>query len=315
MSGKRNKEPSPLVVRSSAPVRLDRFLADQYPDYSRMFFKRLIESGAVSVDGRTSTAKRVLKLGQHVAVRWPEPKKTGRPDKTAGDLPFPVLYEDEDLFCINKPAGLLVHPTSRWNREKTLVDYIEPKLSSFDWPESVRPGLVHRLDRDTSGLLILAKTPSVHANLSRQFAARTVKKSYATLVHGVPDRIEGAIEGRLSRDPRHRKKFRISGEGRMAVTKFRVEEKFAQAASLLTVFPRTGRTHQIRVHLSAIGHPIIGDTVYGPLQKKYDFVRRQLLHAWTLDFIHPRAKKTVRLTAPWPEDFQTALKNLRLRNE
>lgn len=290
--------------------RLDQFLAGQFPDVSRMFFKRLIKSHSVLVDKNPVSPHHKLKIGQKVTVQWPRKKKSGIFEASA-PIPYPILIEDDILLVINKPAGAMVHPTSSHFKGKTMIDWIRPHLNSENWPDEVRPGLVHRLDRDTSGVIIFAKTPQAHAALSKQFAQREVSKTYFALVKGVMPAKKGTLEGKLGRDPFHRKRFTVSSEGRDAITHFKVMKEFGKEASHLEIKPVTGRTHQIRVQLAWIHHPILGDKVYGGAQPDFDFVPRHMLHAGKLKFRHPETGKIMEIEAPVPEDFKKVLKIIR----
>jgi len=309
MSEKRKKSETFLILVKDEGVRLDRFLALKFPDQSRSLFQRLINKRKILVDEHPASPSHKLKKGQMISLHWPKEEPVAI--DLSRPLPFSILYEDKSLFVLNKPAGLLVHPTRQDQDILTLVDYLKPRLKQEEWPEGVRPGLVHRLDRDTSGLLLFAKTLRTHARLSGQFAKRQVSKIYYALVQGIPSQKEGTLESHLARHPKKRKQFFVSGDGRLAITRFHLKESFGRSASFLELSPLTGRTHQIRVQLAHYGHPILGDRVYGGSQSCPDFVKRHMLHAAKIDFLHPETEARVSFEAPLPDDFQNTLKILR----
>jgi len=288
------------------------FLAAEFPAWSRTRLQRLIEGGRVLVDGEIPSPHLKLRAGQSVQITWPA-VHSPQISKSSRPLP-PIIYEDGYLLVINKPAGMVVHPAAGHYDGDTLVEIVAPKLKKGAWPEDLRPGLVHRLDRDTSGLILFAKTPQIQTKLSRQFAERKIKKTYLALVKGVPESREGALECRISRHPKMRQRFAVAATGRWAFTKFSVRESFGGEAALLELNPLTGRTHQLRVQLAAIGHPILGDTVYGDRQNQFPFIHRQMLHAFQIEFNHPQKDRLVKFTAPPPDDFQDALKLIRLNH-
>ena len=300
-----------IVVASPDEGRLDRFLSFRFPDWSRTALQRLINDRRITVDGHPASPNHKLKAGQKVEVRWPEEVK--RSPAKLGELPFPILYEDDDLFALDKPAGLVVHPSAGHHTGHTLVELVEAKLSPGPWPDAARPGLVHRLDRDTSGVIVMAKTPEAHRKLSLQFARRQTKKTYVALAKGRIQADEGVIESHLGRHPGKRQRFAVSGDqGRWSSTRFKVLQR-SPGATLVELTPLTGRTHQIRVHLASYGHPILGDHVYGVADKEMPFITRHLLHARALQIRHPRTGADLRFEAPLPADFQQALKLLGFR--
>ena len=300
-----------VTVAAADAGRLDRFLSGRYPDWSRTGLQRLINDRRITVDGHPVSPNHKLKAGQNVEIRWPEEAR--RAPARLGELPFPILYEDDELFALDKPAGLVVHPSAGHQTGHTLVELVEAKLSPGPWPDAERPGLVHRLDRDTSGVIVMAKTPEAHRKLSLQFARRQTKKTYVALAKGRIEADEGVIESHLGRHPGKRQRFAVSGDtGRWSSTKFKVLERGADA-TLVELTPLTGRTHQIRVHLASYGHPILGDHVYGQPDKDFPFITRHLLHARALQLKHPRTGNEIRFEAPLPADFQRALKLLGFR--
>jgi 23S rRNA pseudouridine1911/1915/1917 synthase len=225
-----------------------------------------------------------------------------------------VVYEDDDILVVNKPAGMVIHP-AHGHREGTLVNALLARYPNLVVGDAGRPGIVHRLDRDTSGLIVVAKTRSALEHLRWQFKSRQVQKTYQALVHGQPPAPEGIVEAPVARDPRHRKRMAVVAGGRESRTRYRVLEDLGDY-SLLAVSLETGRTHQIRVHLAWLGVPVVGDRMYGPERSARRAVttmglERQFLHAWRLSFEHPSGKGAVDLEAPLPPDLQQAINVLR----
>ena len=311
------------VVRLDVPAaetgrRLDRYLASALTGHTRSALGRLIREGRVAIDGVAASKPGVtIGAGMSIEVSFPAP---GSKAPEAETIPLVVVYEDEEILVVNKPSGLVVHP-GHGRRGGTLVNALlgrGTKLSELGSPD--RPGIVHRLDRETSGLLIVAKTDPAHAAMSRAFAGREIRKRYEALVWGHPDPAEGVIEKNIGRSRSNPTSMAIGGRGsREALTRYgtrRVMTSFA----LLTLQPTTGRTHQIRVHLKSIGHPIVGDARYGgrlwkgvqdPLKSKALRSFDQLaLHASGLIFEHPIRGGEIALEAPLPDDFETLLRAL-----
>jgi len=268
------------ITVSEKAARLDKYLASKFPELSRSQLQKFIREGLVVLNGERVTASRRLEPGDEVCIHLPPAAESVLiPEQ----IPIPVLYEDSDLIVVDKPAGLVVHP-SPGHAAHTLANAILarcPDIKSFG--DNMRPGIVHRLDRDTSGVMVIAKDPRAHQFLTDQFKARTVLKVYLVLVKGKLTPTQGVIEAALGRDPANRKRMAVVRGGRPASTYYRVRE-YLGGFSLLEVSPYTGRTHQIRVHLAAIGYPVVGDTVYGV---KSDFVSRQFVHAHRLGFCLP----------------------------
>ena len=294
--------------------RVDQHLARAFPDLSRSRLQGLMEAGHVRVDGRPAKASQRLKGGEGVVVHVPPPVPAV-PEPEA--LPVQVLYEDRDVLVVDKAPGMVVHPGAG-HGTGTLVNALLHRVKDLSGVGGeLRPGIVHRLDKDTSGCLVVAKHESALVALQKAFKSRTVEKTYLALVHGAP-RPEGRIETLYGRHPVHRQRFtgRVK-EGKPALTLYRVREQY-EGAALVEVDLLTGRTHQIRVHLSEAGHPLLGDTLYGAGRKAkgrvaeaQETLGRQALHAWKLAFPHPRTGKLVRTEAPLPADFEAALKHLR----
>ena len=286
-----------------AGERLDRFLTERCAGLSRSRIKRLIADGAVLVDGREVNAGYRLRYGQTVEMTVPEPEP---PTLAAQSIPLDVLREDDELLVVNKPAGMPVHPGAG-HPDSTLVNAaLGLSAGIAGVGGAARAGLVHRLDMDTSGVIVIAKTERAHRGLSAQFKARTVRKRYLALVRGLPEPPEAVIEAPIGRDPRNRKRMAIVEGGRESTTLYRTLTRYAGAA-LLEALPKTGRTHQIRVHLASVGHPVIGDATYGGAD---DAIKRHFLHAASLEFEHPATGERVRFEAPMPDDLAGYLETL-----
>jgi 23S rRNA pseudouridine1911/1915/1917 synthase len=284
--------------------RLDVFLSRAVAGLSRSRARRLIDEGLVTVDGALERPSYRLPGGARVAATLP-PAEEAEP--AAERIPLTVIYRDEDVIVVDKPAGLTVHPAPG-HPSGTLVNALlalAPDLAEVG--ERIRPGIVHRLDRDTSGLLVVACNERARADLTRQLKQREVSKTYLALVQGVPQPPQGTIEAPIGRHPRNRKKMAVIVGGREAETRYRLRET-VDGLALLEVEPVTGRTHQIRVHLAAIGHPVVGDAVYG---KRSEIVGRQFLHAWRLAFDLPSSGRRVEFESPLPADLRAALARLR----
>jgi 23S rRNA pseudouridine1911/1915/1917 synthase len=291
-----------VVSADDAKLRLDHFLAKRLPEYSRSRLQQLIRSGFVRVNGATTRPRQIVRAGDKIDLTEPPVEKI---DVRPEPIPLEVLFEDGDLIVINKPAGLTVHPGAG-HREHTLVNALLSHcatLSGIGGKE--RPGIVHRLDKETSGCLVVAKNDTTHRELSKQFAARTVEKIYLALVAGKLRKPTGVIEEKIGRHPIHRQRMSAtSPRGRSAKTEYRVIRS-SDHASLVECRLHSGRTHQIRVHLHHLSHPVLGDKIYAPQFAK-DFPR-QMLHAWKLGFHHPRTGKWKHFEAPLPADFATAI--------
>ena len=306
-----------LTIEYSQPgERLDSYLRRHWPAMSRGAVQRLIEQGHITVNGQPTKPTHTPRAGEVVQVEWPEPRTA---EAQPEDIPLEVLFEDEALLVLNKPAGLVVHPAAG-NEEHTLVNallhHCAGELSGIGGV--ARPGIVHRLDKETSGCLVVAKNDETHAALSNQFAGRRVEKIYLAIVCGVMPRDTGNIRAAIARHPAHRKRMAVrdEGGGRAAHTGYRVIERLHEA-TLVEAQLHTGRTHQIRVHFQHLGFPVAGDRTYGPRQTKrlaelthYE-APRVLLHSHKLGFTHPRTGKQVNFTAPRPADFEEALAWLR----
>jgi 23S rRNA pseudouridine1911/1915/1917 synthase len=288
--------------------RLDRVIPAQVPDLSRASAQRLIKGGAVAVGGRPSKPSYRVQVGDQVLVRIP----AEMPEEVVPeDIPLDVIYEDDALLVVNKPAGMVVHP-ALGHASGTLVNAVLahcPQVAEVGGPD--RAGIVHRLDKDTSGLILIAKDEETQTALQRQFKRRQVAKTYLALVEDRVQPREGVVEAPVGRDKRQRKKMAVVRRGREASTMYRAVEYFPEH-TLLEVRPLTGRTHQVRVHLSWLGYPIVGDTVYGRRRQRM-LKSRHFLHAARLRFVHPTIGEEVEFEAPLPPKLEAILQRLRRR--
>lgn len=302
------------IPETLAGLRLDQALAKLFPHYSRSRLQNWIKEGMILIDGQIPQQRNKVKAGQKIEINAElTPEEKWLPET----IPLEILYEDEEIIVINKPAGLVVHPGAG-NQSKTLVNALlhhAPQLNTIP-----RAGVVHRLDKETSGLLIIAKTLAAHHQLVGQLQKRTAKRQYQAIVNGVL--ISGAsIDMPIGRHPTNRLKMAVTEGGKKAITHYRVSERF-RAHTLINVQLETGRTHQIRVHMAHIQHPIVGDPQYGgrlkfpagisaELKTALQNFRRQALHAWRLEIKHPKSDKLMSWEAPLPDDMQQLLKLLR----
>jgi len=304
------------VADNEAGTRLDSYLAARINDWSRARVHRLIEDGDVLVNGRTAKPSYKLRDGDEIeAELTPSAPSQFAPE----DIPLEVVYEDEELVVVNKPAGLVVHPAAGISGG-TLANALAFHFQQLSTRAgAARPGIVHRLDRDTSGLVVVAKTEAAHENLADQFRARSVFKSYLALVHGRVVETSGRIDQPIARDPRNRTRMAIVRGGRPSLSLYRVRRPF-ERFTLLDVEIKTGRTHQIRVHLQWLKHPVVGDAVYGDgrdktvldvrLRARIASLNRQFLHAEQLGFRHPQTEEPLRFTAPLPLALANLLEDL-----
>ncbi|HAS04237.1 MAG TPA: RluA family pseudouridine synthase [Dehalococcoidia bacterium] len=288
-----------------AGERLDKYIATRLPSVSRSFIQKLIDGDKVTVNNRAEKAGFKLSAGDRIIISIPEIDTTSL---KAEPIPLDIIYEDSDLLVIDKPAGLTVHPAPG-HPGHTLVNAVLsyfPELADSGG-ERLRPGIVHRLDKDTSGLVIVAKNRESLANLSEQFKSRSVTKNYLTLVKGHIKPETGLIEANLGRDKGNRKRMAITENGKEARTRYRVVTYYNNGYSLLEITLETGRTHQIRVHLAAIGFPVLGDTTYGI---KSPFLTRQFLHANRIGFYLPSTGKYIEFQSELPDDLKQVLEKI-----
>ena len=300
-----------LRVPDGSDGRVDRYVADA-TGLSRSYVQKLISDGRLTADGTALRANTLVGAGTELRLDVPEPVALEL--QPAPEIELSIVYEDDDLMIIDKPAGLVVHPAPG-HADDTLVNALLAHGGGETWGGIAgvqRPGIVHRLDRDTSGLIIVARRDSAQASVMAQLKARRVKKTYLALVQGSVAAAVGRIEAPIGRDPKHRTKMAVVHDGRPSVTGYRVRERF-DAWTLLELDLVTGRTHQIRVHLDAIGHPIAGDPVYGTgtSRRGPDGLGRLFLHAWRLELTSPSDGHLIRATAPLPAELESVLDGLR----
>jgi len=303
------------VPETPARMRLDKFLALLMPGESRSRIQAWIKTGRLLVNGSPSKSSYIARAGDLISLEAPQPIE-GLPEPEA--IPLDIVYEDEDIAVVDKPAGLVCH-AGAGVRSGTLVNAILFRMGPLDSADPMRPGIVHRLDKDTSGLVVIAKNPGAHRSLSDQFKKREVSKEYLALVHGCPKPSAGVIDLPLGRDARNRRKISTrTRRKRAAVTRYEVAACY-RTMSLLRVKPETGRTHQIRVHLAQKGFPVVGDALYGgnrdrtlpPAPRKLiEGLRRHFLHAHRLEFRHPRSGERIAFVSPLPRELQDLLSGL-----
>lgn len=298
-----------MVTDGESPKRIDMFLANRDPDLSRSAIQRLIEEGRIRLNGQTVKASQKIKPGDQITMEVPRPEPL---DIQPEAIPLDILYEDDSLLVINKPVGLVVHPApGHWGGTlvNALLHHFQAgggSLSTIGGKE--RPGLVHRLDKETSGVMVIAKTDRAHAGLAAQFKAHRITREYEALIWGSPKNAHGVIDLAIGRDAKERKKFSArTRRPKASVTEYEVIDRLGTRATHVVVHPKTGRTHQIRVHLASLGHPLLGDPTYGG--RKVSVVGelrvpRVMLHARVLGFQHPIASRYREFSAPAPQDFQ-----------
>lgn len=289
--------------------RIDKYLAEVMNDYSRSFLQKQLKDGNVSVNEKTAKASLKVAEDDEVRIFIPENKE---PDIVPEDIPLDILYEDQELLVVNKPKGMVVHP-SAGHYSHTLVNalmfHCKDQLSGINGV--LRPGIVHRIDMDTTGALVACKTDLAHQSLAEQLKIHSITRKYRAIVHGRLKEDFGTIEGTIGRHPTDRKKMAINVKnGKPATTHYKVLERFDQFTYVECEL-ETGRTHQIRVHMSSIGHPLLGDVVYGPKKSAVPNLQGQTLHAMVLGFLHPVSNEYMEFTAPLPEYFEKLLKKFR----
>lgn len=290
------------ITENQAGERIDRFLADSQ-DLTRSFLQKILKEGEVIVNGKSVKANYKLRKGDRIEFEIPEAVE---PDIVAEDIPLSILYEDADVLVVDKPKGMVVHPAAG-HYSRTLVNAVmyhcKGELSGINGV--LRPGIVHRIDRDTTGSIIICKNDMAHNEIARQLKEHSINRRYRAIVTGVLKDEEGMIEGAIGRDKKDRKKMAITADGKPAVTHYRVLQRFKHYTYVECVL-ETGRTHQIRVHMASIGHPLLGDEVYGRRSDKYK-CEGQCLHAMTLGFHHPRTGEYIEVNAPLPPYFEHLL--------
>ena len=291
-----------VVMAEDKGKRLDVFLLEKFPEFSRSHIKTMVEKGKVKVNGVViSKAGTTLKVGMKIDVEKLEVEPISTKPE---DVKFDIIYQDSDLAVINKPQGLVVHPCAS-TRSGTLVNGLLFRIKDLSGINgSFRPGIVHRLDKDTSGLLVVAKNDFAHIKLAEQIKNKTCHRNYLAVLEGNLKDDKGRVETFIARDKKDRKKMSVQESGRLAITDYRVLERF-QKCCLVEFSLLTGRTHQIRVHAKYLGHPIVGDKVYGKEEKG---LAGQLLHAYKLSFVHPRTNERMTFEVPLPDYFENYLK-------
>lgn len=295
------------VLESQAGIRIDKFLSDEFPEMSRSYIQKLIKEDQITVNGKRIKANFKVSETDIVVMNEPELKE---PDILAENIPLDILYEDSDILIVNKPKGMVVHP-SAGHYTGTLVNalmyYCKDDLSGINGV--MRPGIVHRIDMDTTGSLLVCKNDFAHQHLAEQLKVHSIRRVYHAIVHGVVKEDEGTIDAPIGRHPIERKKMAINHKnGKEAVTHFKVIKRFKNYTYIQCQL-ETGRTHQIRVHMSSIKHPLVGDNVYGPAKSPFK-LQGQTLHAKILGIEHPRTGEYIEADAPLPEYFVTLLKKL-----
>lgn len=295
-------------IQENQQIRLDKYLAEQFPEQTRSYLQKLIKEGLVLVNGKTVKSGYQLSKGDEVSVTIPEPKEL---DVEPQKMELDIVYEDDDVILINKPKGMVVHPAPGHTTD-TLVNgllyHCKDNLSGINGV--ARPGIVHRIDRDTTGILIVCKNDMSHNSIAEQLKEHSINRRYRALVHGNLKEDTGTVEGPIGRHPVDRKKMAINERnGKPAVTHYTVLERFGNY-TLIECKLETGRTHQIRVHMTSIGHPLVGDEVYGPAKCPFK-LQGQCLHAMVLGFVHPRTGEYMEFSADLPEYFEDLLKKLR----
>lgn len=306
------KQTELIVTAGETPKRLDLFLANREPTLSRSALQRLIQDGRITINGLPVKPSQKIKPGDRIVLEIPRPEPL---ELKAEPIPLDVLYEDEAILVLNKPAGLVVHPApGHWSG--TLVNAL---LHHFDSPQGSlstiggkeRPGLVHRLDKETSGVMVVAKTDEAHRSLAAQFKQHSITRVYEALAWGSIKKPEGVIELAIGRDLKERKKFSArTARPKASATVYQVIKRLGRLATLVELFPRTGRTHQIRVHLAALGHPVLGDPTYGGRKVRElegVAIPRVMLHARTLDFLHPTTGRHMGYSSPLPLDMSAII--------
>jgi len=287
--------------------RIDKYLSTIIEGKSRSFVQGLIDEKKVKANSKGIKSNYKLKKGDFIEVEVPEPVEL---NVSAEEMNLDIVYEDEDVLVVNKEKGIVVHPAPG-NYTGTLVNGILHHCSDLSGINGViRPGIVHRIDKDTSGILVIAKNDEAHNDLAAQFKEHSIKREYYALVEGKFSKVEGTVDKPISRDKKERIKMAINSDGKRAVTHYEVLEQYDKGVSLVKCTLETGRTHQIRVHMASIGHPLVGDLVYGYKRQKFN-IEGQALHAKTLGFIHPRTKEYMEFTSELPNYFKELLEKLR----
>lgn len=296
-----------LVIDEEEGYRLDVYLSTQFGDMSRSYIQKIIKDKKVKVNGKEEKSKYLVKEDDKIVIEIPEPKLL---EVKPQDIPIDIVYEDEDVLIVNKPQNMVVHPAPG-NYENTLVNAIlyhcKEKLSSINGV--IRPGIVHRIDKDTSGILMIAKNNNTHNSLSEQLKDHSITREYEFICHGVVKEDKITVDKPIGRNPKDRLKMAIVKDGKNAITHFEVIERYDNFTHMKARL-ETGRTHQIRVHALSINHPLLGDPIYGPKNIKFK-TKGQTLHARKLGFIHPRSKEYIEFNSELPEYFRNIIQQLK----
>ena len=298
------------IVVTDAGKRLDKLISEQLPELTRSAVQHLMQDGCVTIAGKPVKKNTKASAGDVITVELPEPREV---EIEPENIPLDIVYEDEDIIVVNKPKGMVVHPApGNWSGTlvNALMYHCGDSLSGING--EIRPGIVHRIDKDTSGLLVVAKNDRAHQSLAEQIKVHSAGRRYFAVVYGTPREQKGTVNAPIARHPIDRKKMAVLAGGREAITHYEVLEQYA-GYSYLTFLLETGRTHQIRVHMAHIGHPIIGDPLYGPAKDKWK-LQGQCLHAGELTLTHPATGERMTFQAPLPVYFTTVLQKLRNQN-
>lgn len=298
------------IVVTDAGKRLDKLISEQLPELTRSAVQHLMQDGCVTISGKPVKKNTRASAGDVITVELPEPREV---EIEPENIPLDIVYEDEDIIVVNKPKGMVVHPApGNWSGTlvNALMYHCGDSLSGING--EIRPGIVHRIDKDTSGLLVVAKNDRAHQSLAEQIKVHSAGRRYFAVVYGTPREQKGTVNEPIARHPVDRKKMAVLAGGREAITHYEVLEQYA-GYSYLTFLLETGRTHQIRVHMAHIGHPIIGDPLYGPAKDKWK-LQGQCLHAGELTLTHPATGERMTFQAPLPAYFTTVLQKLRNQN-
>lgn len=295
-----------VSLENKTSLRLDVYLSEILEDWTRSQIKKQIDSQNALVNERPRKASFMVKNGDRISISFS--KEVGLDDVKPENIPLDILFEDDDIVVVNKKQGMVVHPAPG-NYEHTLVNALLFHFENLSQKSTIRPGLVHRIDKDTSGLLVVAKNDKAHAFLASQIAEHSARRTYVALLEGNVKSEQGTVDTFLDRDKRDRKKYAVSDSGKKAITHFKVLTHF-DGYTLCEFVLETGRTHQIRVHAKHMGHPIVGDPVYGFAKQKFN-LEGQLLHAIRLELVHPQTKEKMEFFAPLPDYFQNVLNKLK----
>lgn len=294
------------IVECDCPERLDVYLTDVLDDWTRSQIKKQIDNKGAFINSKQAKAGNIVKSGDIVCISFT--KEIGLEDILPENIPLDIIYEDDDIVVINKPQGMVVHPAPG-NYSHTLVNALLYHFETISNKDTFRPGIVHRIDKDTSGLLVVAKNNIAHAKLASQFADHSSRRTYLALLEGVVKEDFGTIKTLLNRDKKDRKKYAVSDSGKEAITHYKVIERY-EGYTLCEFVLETGRTHQIRVHTKHIGHPIVGDKTYGFTKQKFK-LEGQLLHAFKLELTHPTTNKKMSFECSVPDYFNLTIKKLK----